>query len=106
MLRAQRPACAVVWISTVYDVMTRDVVSILEFTSYKEVVRVLLEHDISAVPVAFHSRADTSTEKATSGGQHFHTVVFDIRATNLLMGRVWPPRRKPPEAEGLMAVRP
>lgn len=37
--------------STVYDVMTRDVVSILDFTPYKDVVRILLEHDISAVPV-------------------------------------------------------
>lgn len=36
---------------SVYDVMTRDVVSIREFTPYKAVVRILMEHGISAVPV-------------------------------------------------------
>jgi len=49
--------------STVYDVMTRDVVSILEFTPYKDVVRILLEHDISAVPVVddrYHVRGVVS----------------------------------------------
>lgn len=49
--------------STVYDVMTRDVVSILDFTSYKDVVRILLEHDISAVPVVddrYHVRGVVS----------------------------------------------
>lgn len=49
--------------STVYEVMTRDVVSILEFTPYKDVVRILLEHDISAVPVVddeYHVRGVVS----------------------------------------------
>ena len=49
--------------STVYDVMTRDVVSILEFTTYKDIVRILLEHDISAVPVVderYHVRGVVS----------------------------------------------
>lgn len=43
--------------SCVNDVMTRHVVSILDFTPYKDVVRVLLEHGVSAVPVVDeHSR--------------------------------------------------
>jgi CBS-domain-containing membrane protein len=49
--------------STVYDVMTRDVVSIRDFTPYKDVVRILLEHDISAVPVVdeqYHVRGIVS----------------------------------------------
>ena len=49
--------------STVYDVMTRDVVSILEFTPYKDIVRILLEHNISAVPVVdkhYHVRGIVS----------------------------------------------
>jgi CBS-domain-containing membrane protein len=37
--------------SRVADVMTREVVSIRPFTPYKDVVRILLEHEISAVPV-------------------------------------------------------
>jgi CBS-domain-containing membrane protein len=37
--------------SDVNDVMTRDVVSIREFTPYKAVVRILMEHGVSALPV-------------------------------------------------------
>lgn len=37
--------------SYVGDVMTRHVVSILDFTPFKDVVRVLLDHNVSAVPV-------------------------------------------------------
>ncbi len=37
--------------STVRDVMTRQVVTVDRSTPYKEVVRILLEHRISAVPV-------------------------------------------------------
>ena len=49
--------------STVYDVMTRDVISILDFTPYKDVVQILLRHDISAVPVVddlYHVRGVVS----------------------------------------------
>lgn len=49
--------------STVQDVMTRDVVSILDFTSYKDVVRILLENGVSAVPVVdrqYHVRGVVS----------------------------------------------
>ena len=35
----------------VNDVMTREVVSVLEFTPYKDVVRILLQHGVSALPV-------------------------------------------------------
>jgi len=37
--------------NTVHDVMTRDVISVRDFTAYKDIVRILLEHGISAVPV-------------------------------------------------------
>ena len=37
--------------NTVGEVMTRDVISVLDFTGYKDIVRVLLEHGISAAPV-------------------------------------------------------
>jgi CBS domain-containing protein len=37
--------------TTVRDVMTREVVSVREFTSYKQLVEILLEHGVSAVPV-------------------------------------------------------
>jgi CBS domain-containing protein len=37
--------------TTVSDVMTRDVISVRDFTAYKDIVRILLEHGISAVPV-------------------------------------------------------
>jgi CBS-domain-containing membrane protein len=37
--------------TTVGEVMTRDVISVRYFTPYKDIVRILLEHDISAVPV-------------------------------------------------------
>ncbi len=49
--------------STVNDVMTREVVSILEFTPYKDIVRILLQHGISAVPVVdeqYHVRGVVS----------------------------------------------
>ncbi|HEV2635692.1 MAG TPA: CBS domain-containing protein [Actinocrinis sp.] len=37
--------------TTVNDVMTRNVISVRDFTSYKDIVRMLLEHGISAMPV-------------------------------------------------------
>jgi hypothetical protein len=37
--------------NTVGDVMTRDVISVPDFAGYKDIVRVLLEHGISAAPV-------------------------------------------------------
>jgi CBS domain-containing protein len=42
--------------SYVNDVMTRHVVSILDFTPYKDIVRVLLDHGVSAVPVVDEQR--------------------------------------------------
>ena len=39
------------WHSTVRDVMTTQVVTVDRITSYKEIVRLLAEHKISAVPV-------------------------------------------------------
>lgn len=42
--------------SYVSDVMTRHVVSILDFTPYKDIVRVLLDHGVSAVPVVDDQR--------------------------------------------------
>jgi CBS domain-containing protein len=49
--------------SYVNDVMTRDVVSIREFTPYKAVVRILMEHGVSALPVVdeqYHVRGVVS----------------------------------------------
>lgn len=40
----------------VSDVMTRHVVSILDFTPYKDIVRVLIDHGFSAVPVVDERR--------------------------------------------------
>ncbi len=40
----------------VNDVMTRHVVCVLDFTPYKDVVRVLLDHGVSAVPVVDEQR--------------------------------------------------
>jgi len=37
--------------TTVRTVMTKDVVSVRTFATYKDIARILLEHDISAVPV-------------------------------------------------------
>jgi len=44
------------WHSTVRDVMTTDVVSVDRITPYKEIVRLLAEHKISAVPVLIMGR--------------------------------------------------
>jgi len=44
------------WHSTVRDVMTKDVVTVDRVTSYKEIVRVLAENKISAVPVLVMGR--------------------------------------------------
>jgi CBS domain-containing protein len=41
---------------TIQDVMTRDVVTVRQHTSYKEIVRTLAEHRIAAVPVVDNLR--------------------------------------------------
>jgi CBS-domain-containing membrane protein len=64
--------------TTVGDVMTRDVVSVRRFTPYKDIVRILLEHGVSAVPVLdeYHtvegivSEADLIDKEAGQSGTY------------------------------------
>jgi CBS domain-containing protein len=56
--------------SDVNDVMTRDVVSIREFTPYKAAVRILMEHGVSALPVVDAGRRATPCPHPAGPGVH------------------------------------